>query len=231
VYARPHAELTVTVVPKRDRYAPGDKAELAIQTRLGGTGGPAAVGLFGVDDSLGQLVALPDGDALGRVRPAVETQAPAFGTLDGQALALGRIRGANAAAATVLRVTAIPTPPELDAVVDGHAASAFDPIAELTDRFYLVLAELHAQVRTWEAKAPASEKMVPATMAKLWQAAIAASAARGEPVTDAYGRTLRLSRLPSDLLSLTDPRAVVVVATRLPEDVENWPAWVARERP
>ena len=231
VYARPRAELTVTVVPKRDRYAPGDKAELAIQTRLGGTGGPAAVGLFGVDDSLGQLVALPDGDALGRVRPAVETQAPAFGTLDGQALALGRIRGANAAAATVLRVTAIPTPPELDAVVNGHAESAFDPIAELTDRFYLVLAELHAQVRTWEAKAPASEKMVPATMAKLWQAALAASAARGEPVTDAYGRTLRLWRLPSDLLSLTDPRAVVVVATRLPEDVENWPAWVARERP
>ena len=231
VYVRPRAELTVSVVPKRDRYAPGDRAELAIQTTLGGKGGPAAVGLFGVDDSLAQLVPLPGADALGRVRPVVETQAPAFGVLDGQALALGRIRGANAAAATVLRVTSIPAPPQLDAVVDSHAESTFDPIEELTDRFYAVLAELHAQVRAWEAKAPAAEKMAPATMARLWQAAIAACAARGVQVVDAYGRTLRLSRLPPDLLSLTDPRAVVVVATRLTEDVENWPAWVARERP
>jgi len=231
VYVRPRAELTVSVVPGRERYAPGDKAELAIQTTLGGKGGPAAVGLFGVDDSLGQLVPLPGADALGRVRPVVETGSPAFGVLDGQALALGRIRGANAAAATVLRVTSIPTPPQLDAVVDGHAESKFDPIEELTDRFYAVLAELHAEVRGWEAKAPPAEKMTPATMARLWQAALAACAARGVAVTDAYGRTLRLSRLPSDLLSLTDPRAVVVVATRLTEDVENWPAWVAKEGP
>jgi hypothetical protein len=231
VYVRPEAELTVSVVPRRDRYAPGDKAELAIQTLIGGKGGQAAVGLFGVDDSLGQLVPLPGGDALGRFLPKVETPAPAFGVLDGQALTLGRIRGANAAAATVLRVSSIPTAPELDAVIEAHAESRFDPIEELTDRFYIVLAELHVQVRAWEDKAPASEKMTPATMAQLWTAAVAACAARGDRVTDAYDRTLRLSRLPADLLSLTDPRAVVVVATRLTEDVENWPAWVAREEP
>jgi hypothetical protein len=165
------------------------------------------------------------------VRPKVETASPAFGVLDGQALTLGRIRGANAAAATVLRVTSIPTPPELDAVVNGRAESSFDPIEELTDRFYIVLAELHVQARQWEAKAPAAEKMTPATMAKLWRAALDACKARGQRVDDAYGRPLRLSRLPPDLLSLTDPRAVVVVATRLPEDVENWPAWVGKERP
>lgn len=231
VYVRPTAELTVSVVPRRDRYAPGDKAELAVRTTLGGKGGKAAVGLFGVDESLGQLAPLPGSDALGRVQPKVETRSPAFGVLDGQALTLGRIRGANAAAATVLRVSATPTPPELDAVVNGRAESAFDPIEELTDRFYVVLAELHAQVRSWEAKAPAGEKMAPAKIASLWGAAIAACKARGQRVDDAYGRTLRLSRLPQDLLSLVDPRAVVVVATRLPEDVENWPAWVARERP
>ena len=231
VYVRPRAELTVSVIPKRDRYAPGDKAELAIQTTLGGKGGPAAVGLFGVDDSLAQLVPLPGPDALGRLRPRVETSAPAFGVLDGQALALGRIRGANAAAATVLRVSSIPTTPELDAVAEAHAATPFDPIAELTDRFYVVLAELHAQARRWEAKAPVAEKMTPAVMAGLWRDALAACAARGQRVDDAYGRRLRLSRLPPDLLSLTDPRAVVVVATRLTEDVENWPAWVAREQP
>jgi len=231
IYVRPAAELAVSVVPGRDRYKPGERAELAIRTTLGGKGGPAAVGLFGVDDSLGQLVALPDGDALGRIRPKVETGAPAFGVLDGQALTLGRIRGANAAAATVLRVSATPTPPALDAVVSGQAESTFDPIEELTDRFYVVLAELHAQVRTWEAKAPAGEKMTPATMARLWSAALDACQARGQRIDDAYGRRMRLSRLPPDLLALTDPRAVVVVATRLTEDVENWPAWVGKEQP
>jgi hypothetical protein len=231
IYVQPAAGLSVTIVPRKDRYAPGEQAELAIQTTLGGKGGAAAVGLFGVDDSLGQLVPLPGPDALGRVRPRVETSAPAFGVLDGQALTLGRIRGANAAAATVLRVSATPTPAELDAVASGRAESAFDPIAELTDRFYIVLAELHTQARAWEAKAPAGEKMTPATMARLWGAAVAACAQRGQRVDDAYGRRLRLTRLPPDLLALTDPRAVVVVATRLPEDVENWPAWVARERP
>ncbi|HET7505441.1 MAG TPA: MG2 domain-containing protein [Kofleriaceae bacterium] len=231
VYVRPAADLAVSVVPRKDRYRPGEKAELAIQTLLGGKGGKAAVGLFGVDDSLAQLVPLPGPDALGRLRPKVETSAPAFGVLDGQALALGQIRGANAAAATVLRVSQVPTAPEVDAVVGGRAESAFDPIEELTDRFYVVLAELHVQVRAWEARAPASEKMTPATMARLWGAALDACAARGERVDDAYGRRLRLSRLPADLLSLIDPRAVVVMATRLTEDVENWPAWVARERP
>jgi hypothetical protein len=231
VYVRPAAELSVAVTPRKDRYAPGEQAELVIQTTLGGRPGKAAVGLFGVDDSLGQLVALPGADALGRIRPPVVTRAPAFGVLDGQALTLGRIRGANAAAATVLRVASVPAPPALDAVVEARAESAFDPIAELTDRFYVVLAELHAQVRAWESRAPAAETMTPATMARLWRAALEACAARGERIDDAYGRRLRLSRLPADLLSLTDPRAVVVIATRLTEDVENWPAWVAREPP
>ena len=231
VYVKPQAELEVAVQPRAQRYAPGQTAELDISTKIGGRGGRAAVGLFGVDDSLGQLVALPGADDLTRVRPQVGTSTPAFGALDGQALALGRIRGANAAAATVLRVTTIPSAPELDAQVSASGRSRFDPIEELTDNFYTVLAELHAQTRTWEKTARPDEKMRPATMAALWAKAIAACIARGENVTDAYGRTLRLSRLPADLLALTDPRAVVVVGTRLPEDVENWAAWVAKERP
>ena len=68
-------------------------------------------------------------------------------------------------------------------------------------------------------------------MAQLWKQAIAACKARGEKVVDAYGRELRLSMLPQDLLSLTDPRAVVIDTTHLSEDVENWAAWVAKERP
>lgn len=230
VYVRPQAELAVAIAPAQPSYRPGDQAHLAISTTVAGRGSPAAVGLIGVDESLAQLVPLPGPDDLARVRPKV-TGALAFGLIDGQALALGRIRGANAAAATVLRVSAIPPPPALDALVSGDASTAFDPIAELTDRFYVVLAELHAKTRAWEASAPASEVMRPATMARLWNEALDAVAARGERVDDAYGRRLRLARLPGDLLALTDPRLVVVHGTRLPEDVENWVQWVRKEQP
>ncbi|HLL21598.1 MAG TPA: MG2 domain-containing protein, partial [Kofleriaceae bacterium] len=153
VYITPSSDLEVAVTAKQPRYAPGDNAELAISTKLGGRGGRAAVGLFGVDQSLGRLVTLLGADDMARVRPRVETATPAFGTLDGQALALGRIRGANAAAATVARVTAIPAPPQLDAQVSARGASGFDAVGELTDNFYAVLAELHVVTRAWEAKA------------------------------------------------------------------------------
>lgn len=231
VFVKPQTDLTVSVEAEQPRYKPGDQAQLKLQTKIGGKGGPAAVGLFGVDQSLGQLVALPGADSMGRLQPKVETTSPAFGTLDGQALTLGRIRGANAAAATVLRVGAIPEPPELDAVINASSSSHFDPVEELTDHFYIVLAELHVQARAWETSAPAEEKMRPATLVRLWTQALDAVEKRGEPVTDAYGRRLRLSMLPADLLSLTDPRAVVVIGTRLREDTENWADWVAKEKP
>jgi len=231
IFVQPQSNLAVAIAPRQLRYAPGQRAQLDISTTIGGKGGQAAVGVFGVDDSLSQLVALRGPDDMGRVRPQVVMSSPAFGTLDGQALSLGRIRGANAAAATVLRVSQIPTPPQLDAVVSGHGETNFDAVEQLTDRFYAVLAELHAQTRTWEASAPADEKMTPRTMAALWTKSLEVCAKRGESIVDAYGRTLKLSRLPSDLLALTDPRAVVVMGTRLPEDVENWTAWVSKEKP
>ncbi|HEY4181259.1 MAG TPA: MG2 domain-containing protein [Kofleriaceae bacterium] len=231
VFVKPERDLVVSVDPEKPRYAPGDQAQLDVVTKISGKGAKAAVGLFGVDQSLGQLVTLDKPDSMGRLQPQVTTSAPAFGTLDGQALTLGRIRGANAAAATVLRVSAIPAPPELDATVSTQAATHFDPVEELTDNFYTVLTELHTQTRDWEKSAAQGVKMQPAVMAQLWKQAIAACKARGEKVVDAYGRELRLSMLPQDLLSLTDPRAVVINATHLSEDVENWAAWVAKERP
>lgn len=231
VFVKPERELTVSVEPKQPKYKPGDQAELQVQTKIAGKGGKAAVGLFGVDASLGQIASLEGPDSMARVQPQVETSDPAFGYLDGQALTLGRIRGPNAAAATVLRVSGIPAPPELDAVITATATTMFDPVEELTDNFYTVLAELHVQARAWEKSAPSAEKMQPPQMAKLWKQALAACKARGEKVVDAYGRELRLSMLPGDLLSLTDPRAVIVVGTRLPEDVENWAAWVRKEKP
>jgi hypothetical protein len=233
IYIQPAATLAVSVAPEHPTYAPGDQANLIIHTTVnGGTGTSqqAAVGLFGVDASLGQLVSLPAGDDMARLRPTVLTDDPAFGVLDGQARAAGRIRGANAAAATVLRVSSIPTAPELDAVVNASATSEFDPLAELTDHFYPILSELYVQARGWEATAAKDAKMNPKTLAALWTKALAACERRGLAVTDAYGRRLRLRILPPDLLALTDPH-VVVTGTRLPEDVENWTAWVAKEKP
>jgi MG2 domain len=231
VFARVDDDLTVAVTPDRQRYAPGSRARLKIRTRVGKRGAKAAVGLFGVDATLAQLVTLPDAKALGGLRPEVTMHSKAFDLLDGQALSLGRIKGKHAAEATVLRVASVPSPAALDAVVNASANTTFDPNAVLTDRFYTVLMQLHLEVRGWERSAPAKQLMKPSTMAALWQKALEACKKRGQPVEDAFGRKLRLHRLPQDLLALTDPRQVVAVGTRLPEDVENWPRWVARRKP
>lgn len=231
VFVRNEEQLAVEVSPERKRYAPGAKAVLRLQTRIGKKGATAAVGLFGVDDSLSQLVPLPGADALGVLRSKVQMTAKAFGYLDGQALTLGRIRGGYAAEATVLRVSSIPSPEKLDIVLNGSAETKFDPNVALVDRFYVVLAALHEQVRSWEKSAPKAEVLRPPLLAKLWKQALAATEAKGKSVKDAFGRRLRLHRLPADLLALTDPRQVVTVGTRLPEDIENWPRWVQRIRP
>jgi len=231
VFARVDDDLAVAVTPDRQRYAPGSRARLKIRTRVGQRGAKAAVGLFGVDATLAQLVTLPGAEALGVLRPKVTMHSKAFGMLDGQALSLGRIKGPYAAEATVLRVASVPSPADIDAVVNASANTTFDPNAALTDRFYTVLLQLHREARSWERTAPASQLMKPSTMAALWHKALEACAKGGKSVEDAFGRKLRLHRLPPDLLALTDPRQVVAVGTRLPEDVENWPRWVARRKP
>ncbi|WP_375743053.1 MG2 domain-containing protein [Corallococcus interemptor] len=231
VYVAPRASLSVEVSPDKPAYAPGELAHLQVHTRVDGRDGEAAVGLFGVDETLSQLVVLPGADALDGLRPSPSVATPAFGVLDGQALAMGRIRGANAAAAALLRVTAVPSLEDEEPPLTASATSPFSPDAELTEPFYAVLTELHARTRKWEETAPAGETLDPAGLARLWAESLAACEQRGQKVTDAFGRKLRLSRLPRDLLALTDPRAVVVNGTRLPEDVVNWDAWVAREAP
>jgi hypothetical protein len=231
VYVAPRAQLALELTPEKPAYAPGEVARLQLRTRVDGKEGPAAVGLFGVDEGLAQLAPLPGPTALGGLRSTPTVSSPAFGVLDGQALAMGRIRGANAAAAALLRVTGVPAPETVEPALSLLAQSPFEPEVELTEPFYRTLAELTVQVRTWEEKAPEGETLSPAGMARLWEQALAACEKRGESVTDAYGRRLKLSRLPPDLLALTDPRVVVVGGTRLSEDVENWGAWVARESP
>jgi hypothetical protein len=231
VYVAPRAQLSLEMAPEKPAYAPGEVARLQLRTRVDGKEGPAAVGLFGVDEGLAQLAPLPGPAALASLRPLPTVARPAFGVLDAQALSMGRIRGANAAAAALLRVSGVPRPEAVEPALSVLSQSPFEPEVELTEPFYRALAELTVQVRAWEEKAPAGETLSPAGMARLWEQALAACEKRGESVTDAYGRRLKLSRLPPDLLALTDPRVVVVGGTRLSEDVENWGAWVARESP
>lgn len=230
LYVKPATTLTVAVTPEKPRYAPGQVAQLGIETKVGGRGGAAAVGLFGVDESLSQLTSLPGPDELASLRPNASGES-AFGVLDAQALVLGRVRGANATAATLARINAIPSPPELEGTTSVAGETVFDPNETQVDRFYVVLGELNAQVRAWESSAPASEKLTPKTLARLWNTSLDALEKKKESVDDAWGRRLRLHRLPYDLLTLTEPRQLVVDGTRLPEDLENWQQWVAKEQP
>lgn len=231
VYVRSEAELAVAVDPNKSTYRPGEKASLAIKTTAGGNGAPAAVGLIGVDQSLGQLATLPGPGEMSSLHDLASMSEPAFGALDAKALSMGLVRGDNAIAATVLRVTNIPSKADIDAYTSANGRTVFDPVGPLTDHFYEVLQELHAQTRKWEEDAPKGEVMKPPKMASLFASSVDAVRARGGNVDDAYGRPLKLSRLPRDLLALTDPRAVVIEGTRLPEDVENWTKWVERNRP
>lgn len=231
VFVQPDDDLSVELKPDRSSYAPGQTARLDIQTRAGDKPVAAGVGLIGVDESLSQLVTLPGADALDPLRPVATTPDPAFGVIDGAALSMGRVRGSNAAEAAILRVNAVPTPPELDAVVTSNASGSFSPAEPLADGFYAALAELHARTRAWEESAQPDEQMSPQKMADLWDEALDALDDRDQGVHDAYGRRLKLSRLPPELLALTDPRAVVLDSTHLPEDVEDWALWVAREQP
>ncbi len=229
-FIKPKSGLTVTVAAQQPRYAPGQLAHLDLETKVSGQGRPAAVGLFGVDESLAQLTPLPGADEFSGLRPQPGTSG-SFGGLDAQALAQGRIRGAQAIAATLLKVSSLPNPPEVEAPVSVSGQTFFDPMQTLVDRFYVALAELNVQVREWEASAPQAERMSPRTMAGLWAKSLQAIERRKDSARDAYGRLLRLHRLPADLLALTEPRQVVVDGTRLPEDTENWAAWVAKEKP
>lgn len=221
----------VALKSDRPTYKPGERARIAVSTKFGGQGVPAAVGLFGVDASMRQLAALTGTDAQEQLQPEVAMRGKAFDLFDGRAMALGRIRGQAAAAATVTRVASRPDLPPIDVQVSSSGRSTFDPNEKLTGAFYEVLTQLQREVVRWELEAPAAEKMKPATLARLWSRARDSVKAGGKPVEDAYGRPLRLSQLPADLLSLTEPSLLVTHGTRMPEDVESWTAWVAKEKP
>jgi hypothetical protein len=229
VFVSPADPLSVTLATDRKKYEPGDTASLTVTTRRGEAPTQAGVGLVGVDAMLGQLAPLLGPDDYGRVTVRATADKPAFGAFDPKALALGQIRGENAAKAAVLRVTQLPMDPAGDAAASASAQSTFDPRVELVENFYRVFGRAADDLSAWEKSAPATEQLDPARMVAFWNAALAAVEAEGHPVVDGYGRRLTLAVVPLDLLAQVDPRKLVSDATRMPEDAEDFVRYVQRE--
>ncbi len=229
VFVPERRNLTVDVTPNQPRYSPGAQAVLAVRTTALGQPTPAMVGLFGVDQSLQQLAPLPGPEVWSQMLVLPQLSSSAFGALDAVALVSGRVQGAAALAATVLRVSQVPKREAIDRSVTAETSERFDPTIPLTDSFYGLLTRLMARVRQWDAEAPREAQMVPSVMAELWNEVVAKAPAGMRE--DPFGRTMRLNLLPDDLLALVDPRVVVTNGTRLPEDVDNWIRWVRRNTP
>jgi hypothetical protein len=219
-------DLAVAVEPGQAVYRPGETAALAVSTSAGGQGTPAAVSLFGVDEALSQLAPLLSPDDWGRITVRATVDREAFGRFHARALLTGRIAGENAVLATLQRVADIPATPAEAEAVDVSGTKPFDPVVPLAEVFYELLADARLRVSAWEEGAPEDELMTPERMVELWGDMLKERARNDQPVDDAYGRRLELHRLPSDLLELADPRLLVSDKRRLPEDVENWQAFV-----
>jgi hypothetical protein len=211
---------------KEESVRPGETASLLITTHSGSVPVPAGLTLSGVDSTLASLATLPGPDAFARVTVRAKTGTPAFGMLDAKALETGQIRGDYAAEATIMRINELPPVPPGEERVSCNGESSLETAGDFADAFYDLYAAARAEVRSWEAAAAPGQLMSPAKMLELWELAL-----KKKPATDAFGRSLHLSLLPPDLLALTDPRLMVADGTHLPEDVENWPNFVAQESP
>ncbi|MBL8618449.1 MAG: hypothetical protein JNM72_22735 [Deltaproteobacteria bacterium] len=229
VWVSDRKDMQLRLEPSAATSRPGGELTLRVQTTRGEQPVAAHVSLVGVDESLGQLAPLPGPDALGRLR-AAPTTSQALPGLELAALTNGAVRGEQAIMAMVATLDAPPPLEALDRGVSARTSAEYDPTPDTQRLFFDLLRRLHAEVRAWEAAAPADEKLRPATVARLWGAALDACEAEAPPCADPFGRRMRLGLLPQELLALTDPR-LLVRGDRLPEDMEHWPTWVAEEDP
>ncbi len=228
-YVQDDAKLALGMELDKAKYKPGDVANLTLTSMAGTTPVAAGVTLSGVDQTLGTLATLDGPDSLARLAVTAETATPAFGELDARALQTGQIAGDNAAAATILRVSSLPAAAPGATRVSTESRETIDADYGVADAFYTFYPAVKDGVRAWEKQRQDSKdgiQMTPKIMVSIWEAALVA-----HPATDPFGRTLHLKVLPQDLLAFTDPRVLVSDAALLPEDIENWPAYVASESP
>jgi len=229
IFVEPTDRLSVGMSTDKPAYSPGETAKLTVTTKLGEAPTEAAVSLSGVDSTLGQLVTLLGPDDFGRVTVRAEADKPAFSSFDPRALALGQIRGENAAKAAVLRITNLPADYAGDAGVSGNAVTMDNDVEVLTMGFYRALEHLTKRVGKWEKEAPEGDTMSPELMVSLWNEALADGMAGEHKPVDAFGRELTVDLLPQDLLVQLNPRNVVRDGVRLSEDVVDWQRYVNEE--
>lgn len=226
LYIRPSASLQVELSTSGGSWKPGSSVQLTARSSDQGKPVEAGLSLVGVDSTMAQLAPLPSPDDFSRVTVQAQMTTPAFGVLDAKALQSGLIAGSNAQQATVLRIGALPPASPAAESVSGSASGTVDVETPLTVAFYQLYREARGVVRAWEAEAPADQLLTNPRMAELWKQALGRA-----PAEDPFGRPLYLRNLPPDLLRLTDPRVMVDDATRLPEDIDDWATWVAKEQP
>jgi len=229
VFVRDPDPLSLDLSTDQPAYAPGERATLTVRTRAGDTPTPAAVGLIGVDQSLGQLAPLLGPDDMGRVTVRATSDRPAFGAFDPRALALGRIRGEHASTAAVLALSSLPMDAAGDRPADAQAQASVNDMEVVTRRFWRARAVLVERVRAWEQSAAEGELLTNERLRELWTETVTTLEAEGTPTHDAFNRPLTLENLPGPLVERLDPREIASDATRLPEDVTSWPAWVDEE--
>jgi hypothetical protein len=229
VFVRRAAPLEVELATDRQSYSPGDRAQLTVTTRAGEAPVAAAVGLVGVDATLAQLAPLVGPDDYGRVTVRATADRPAFGSFDARALALGQIRGEQAAKAAVLAITGLPMDPGGDAPTAGSGHQVADTQTDLSRNFYRALDRARERLRAWEGAAADGQLLEPAEMVRIWRGALGDLRQDGDPAVDGFGRELDLAVLPRELLALTDPRTLVADGARLPEDFVGWTQYVEQE--
>ena len=224
VYVRPSATLDLEITTAATSYAPGSEATLDIQASQ-----QAVVSLLGVDQSLGQLAPLPGPDGLSELAVGASSSQPAWQFMDALALTSGAVRGDNAAMAAVLRVDALTQEDREPPYRSASGETVFNPEEELQSAFWELLGDLSAAVREWEATSPEDELLTNERLAEIHAEVLAERDDRGVTTVDAWDRPLELWRLPDTLLSLCEPRVLVLDATRVPEDVDPWIPWVREE--
>ncbi len=228
VFVEEPEPLSVSLQTDSGLVRPGSTVTLTVETLAGDKPISAAVGLIGVDATLGQLVTLPGADVVGRALIDAEQDEPAFGLFTPASLALGQVRGDEAARATLLRIGALPLQHHGEPRKGLERSDGADLETERRDAFLAVLSAVYDAVAEWEDTAAEDSVMTPERMLEIWRGARDRLEEAGEPVRGPFGEVLELRKLPEEWIEQVNPRRVVAEATRLPEDVEDWQRFVRR---
>ncbi|MGC6508998.1 MAG: MG2 domain-containing protein [Myxococcota bacterium] len=221
-------KLEVDLSTSTKSYRPGTRVSLNIDVKANGEPIKSAVGLFGVDKSLGELGRLETtNDFTESLQFIAEShpQAEKLG-LSATALQQGLITGKNAQLAAMSLINSTPTVGDKESIQTLYGTTELLPEQSIADSFFFILEEMHAQVFKWESNAQPHEQFKPETVLSLWDNALVACETKEHTCSDMYGQTLTVEMLPTEYLHMIAPNNLVLDGSRLPEDMVNWIKWV-----